>query len=233
MWRELVSRELDNPIWHSLTTSHAQLARGGDLARRFDPGIGPLAGLREQSSEAYAELGSLLGPREYAVLFLEDEPQPPAGWRLHLHASGDQMVCAGEISEPVDEFAIEPLRPADVPEMLDLTRLTNPGPFHARTIELGGFIGIRDGGRLAAMAGQRLALPGSTEVSGVCTHPDFRGRGYAQALTARVAGRIRKSGETPILHVYSGNASAIRVYQRLGFAHRRSFHVAVVFPPPA
>jgi ribosomal protein S18 acetylase RimI-like enzyme len=227
---EIVNDRLDNPIWHSLITRHARLAIGGESARRFPREISPLMGLREQSPKAYAELGSLLAPDEYVVLFLAEEPKPPKGWRITLHASGDQMVCSERRPLPGAEFAIEPLGSRDVPEMLELTKLTDPGPFGPRTIELGRFVGVRQGERLAAMAGERLALPGFTEVSGVCTHPDFRGRGYAQALVDFVADGIWQRGETPILHVYSKNAAAIRVYERLGFQLRRRFHVAAVRP---
>lgn len=224
-------RLLDNPIWHSLRTCLAPFSKGGEMARRFQKEIGPLSGLQEQNSESYAELGALLEANDYGVLFLEDEPRPPAGWRLLMHASGDQMICRGAAAESRSDFNIEPLSTDDVPEMLALTQLTDPGPFRERTIELGAFFGIRENGRLAAMTGQRLALPGFIEVSGVCTHPDFRGRGYAQALVAHVTAAIRHRGETPILHVYSKNDSAIRVYERLGYVKRRSFHVAVVAPP--
>lgn len=219
---------LDNPIFYALTTRLTEFSEGGDLARRFHPEIGPLAGLLEQSAEAYGELGALLGTGEYAVLFLEDEPRPPAGWELRVHASGDQMVFDGEVPAAADGFNIEPLGNDDVEEMLELTKLTDPGPFRSRTIELGGFVGIRKDGRLAAMAGQRLSMPGFSEVSGVCTHPDFRGLGSAQALVSHVSDVIRGRGDLPILHVYSKNDSAIRVYERLGFRLRRRFHVAVV-----
>lgn len=223
---------LDNPIWHSLFTLNARFSEGGDLARRFQPEIGPLAGLKEQSEEAYRELGELLTPGEYAVLFLDSEPQPPEGWRLHRHASGDQMICFNpSLAQPLD-LPMQPLSGDDVQEMLALTKLTDPGPFRSRTIELGDFLGIREDGRLAAMAGQRLALPGFTEISAVCTHPDFRGRGYAQALVAKIVDTIRERGETPILHVYSSNTAAIRVYESLRFVLRRKLHVAVVQAPP-
>lgn len=231
MASERTETSLDNPIWNSLTTRHVSYSKGGDLARRFHPEIGPLAGMRDQSPEAYEALGKLLAPGEFGVLFLDAAPKIPAGWQLQLHRSGDQMICNEVVAAPARDLRIEPLTNADVPEMLELTKLTNPGPFRTRTIELGGFIGIREGGRLAAMAGQRLALQGFIEVSGVCTHPDFRGRGYAQALVAAIVGSIRERGETPILHVYSSNISAIRVYESLGFTLRRTLEIAVVAPP--
>ena len=222
---------LDNPIWNSLITHRSNFALGGDLARRFLPEIGPLAGMIDQSPEAYAELGTLFTPDQIAILFLESAPQLPAGWRMRRHIEGIQMVCAEASEQLTSSFAIEPLGEADVPEMLELTALTEPGPFAARTIELGDFIGIREDGRLAAMAGERLAMPGYMEVSAVCTHPDFRGRGYARALVSAVKQKIRARGETPILHTFAANSGAIRVYEALGFVLRRSFDVAAISPP--
>ena len=224
---------LDNPIWNSLTTHHARFSQGGELARRFDPEIGPLAGIRDQSPEAYQELGELLAPNQVAVLFLDTPPEPPPGWTLKLHLPGDQMICERTIATPSNDFATWQLGDADVVEMLELTKLTDPGPFRKRTIELGTFLGIRENGRLAAMAGQRLALPGLTEVSGVCTHPDFRGRGYAEALVTAVMQIIRERGEASILHVFSSNNTAIRVYESLGFVLRRKLHITAVIPPAA
>jgi hypothetical protein len=134
---------LDNPIWNSLTTVHARFSQGGELARRFHPEIGPLVGLREQSCEAYRELGALMTPGEFAVLFLESEPEVPAGWRVDLHLPGDQMVSTQCLDgEPV-RSKLQSLGEADVAEMLALAKLTNPGPFGVRTLELGGFLGIR------------------------------------------------------------------------------------------
>jgi GNAT superfamily N-acetyltransferase len=222
---------LDNPIWHSLINHHAGFAEGLGMARRFDPAIGPLSGMKDQSPEAYGALGELLPPSEFAVLFLDSAPDLPSGWRMHMHLLLDQMVCEGRPKVPEGSFTLETLGTDDAPEMLELATLTEPGPFRQRTWELGGFQGIRKDGRLAAMAGRRLALPGFIEVSAVCTHPDFRGRGYAAALVASVAGAIYEQGEMPILHVLPTNTGAIRVYEPVGFARRRTFDLAVVFPP--
>lgn len=228
MRTEISTQLLDNPTWNALNTHRAAFSEGGELARRFRPEIGPLAGLKEQSSEAYAELGRLLAPGEFAALFLDSEPALPSGWKLLLHKSGDQMVYEGSRVSPDRHFQIETLGEQDIPEMLALTALTDPGPFRDRTIDLGGFLGIREGGRLAAMAGQRLSLPGFREVSAVCTHPDFRKRGYGKSLVTTVMAAIQEDGETPILHTFSSNVSAIRVYEALGFVLRRRLDIALV-----
>jgi predicted GNAT family acetyltransferase len=227
---------LDNPIWHSLSSSHACFSLGDDLAKRFDPEIGPLAGMRDQTPEAYRVLAALFDPGDFAVLFLDSEPQIPQGWKILRHVPMEQMVCASSVSEletlAHSESEIETLSSKEISEILELTALTEPGPFRQRTFELGGFLGIREAGRLAAITGQRLALPGYTEVSAVCTHPDFRGRGYARTLVAAVSQNIGLRGEIPFLEVLQSNTSAIRVYESVGFAIRRTLHLAVVVPRP-
>jgi predicted GNAT family acetyltransferase len=130
-----------------------------------------------------------------------------------------QMVWSGSV-DAQDENGVEQLSIADVDEMLALTELTKPGPFGKRTPELGTYLGIRDGGRLVAMAGERLRLPGFTEVSAVCTHPEYQGRGFARMLISAVVRQITERGETPFLHVAQVNTRAIRVYEELGFKTR-------------
>lgn len=231
-----VYAQLDNPIWNALSTRQNQFAEGDDFARRFQPEIGPLASLREQSTEAYQSLGRLFKPGEPVVLFLEEEPRLPEGWSLLKHDSLVQMICPNPPQDSAfgkaTDVQWEPLGLADVPAMLDLTALTEPGPFRQRTFELGGFVGVHQGDRLAAMAGQRVAPPGFTEVSAVCTHPEFRGRGYAQLLVAAVASAIHERGEIPFLTSYTHNTNAIRVYEAVGFAIRRTLHLVVVLPHP-
>jgi predicted GNAT family acetyltransferase len=115
--------------------------------------------------------------------------------------------------------------------MVELTALAEPGPLRAQTGQLGGFVGIRVAGRLAAMAGQRLSLDGFAEISAVCTHPDFRGRGFAQAVVGAVAREIHAAGRVPFLTAFETNTGAIRVYEQVGFVERRRFELAVVRPP--
>ena len=227
---------LDNPIWNSLITSHAHLAIGADtghgLARRYPADIGPLSAVQELTSEAYADLAAIVPEGDVAVLFLENSPEIPAGWQLLRNGPLVQMVCPAVPDPPSLAEAILPMTSTDFPEMVTLARLTEPGPFRDHTANLGGFVGIRVDGRLAAMAGQRLAPAGFAEVSAVCTHPDFRGRGYAQALVAAVTRNIHSQGRMPFLTSFAANAGAIRIYQQVGFIHRRTFQLTVLKPPP-
>lgn len=227
---------LDNPIWNSLTTRHAHLAAGEHvghgLARRYPGDIGPLSGVREPTSEAFADLAAMIPEGDFAVLFLERSLDIPAGWKLLRGGTIIQMVCATIPDQPILDDAIVPLTPTDFPEMMALAKLTEPGPFREHTARLGEFVGIRADGRLAAMAGQRLAPDGFTEVSAVCTHPDFRGRGYAKVLVAAVTRNIHAEGLVPFLTSFENNIGAIRIYEHVGFIHRRNFQLAVLKPPP-
>jgi GNAT superfamily N-acetyltransferase len=222
--------QLDNPIWHSLSGDHAQLAihSAGGLARRYPADIGPLSALRDETPAAFDELASIVPEGDSAALFLNARPDLTAAWQLLRDGTLIQMACAKVIDAPPIGEAIRPLHQPDFPEMIALATLTEPGPFRAHTASLGGFIGIRVGGRLAAMAGRRLSPAGCTEISAVCTHPDFRGRGYARALVAAVARSIEIEGRVPFLTSFEANAGAVRVYRQVGFKLRRRFQLAVI-----
>jgi|SRR5579883_824621 predicted GNAT family acetyltransferase len=224
------AKALDNPIWHSLSGNHAGFAVGDGLAMRYHADVGPLAAVREQTPEAYRALAELLGPEDVVVLFLDTHPRIPEGWRFTLNTMMEQMVCEA-LAPPVRGYAVEDLGTNDVPEMIALARLTEPGPFRQRTIELGGYRGIRVAGQLVAMTGRRTNPPGWVEVSAVCTHPDHRGKGYANGLVAAVASGILEHGETPFLGVRQDNAAAIRVYERSGFRIRRSLYLVAMKRP--
>ncbi|HEY0264709.1 MAG TPA: GNAT family N-acetyltransferase [Granulicella sp.] len=228
---------LDNPIWNALTTNHAAIALGAgigqDRARRYPSEIGPLSALREPTPAAYEDLATITPAGDVAVLFLEEKSALPAGWELLRDGTLIQMICPTAPEPPEADSPLLPLTPQDYPEMLELATLTEPGPFRERTADLGGFLGVRIDGRLAAMAGQRLSLEGFAEISAVCTHPDVRGRGCAQALVAHVARNIHASGRIPFLTSYDHNLGAIHVYKRLGFVARRRFYLVAARPPAA
>jgi ribosomal protein S18 acetylase RimI-like enzyme len=231
---------LDNPIWQALSSTHARLARTCDGARKFPREVSVLAGLSEPTPGNYDSLAALLRPDERVGLFLQKPPDPPAPWIILSHGPLLQMLCESRNSAPTlpangvpssqPEFV--PLGASDVPEMLALTKLTKPGPFGSRTHEMGEYFGIRSSGAIAAMAGERLRLPGYTEISAVCTHPDHLGHGYASALIEMLMGRIFSRGELPFLHVLPENTRAIRVYERLGFHKRALLHLAVLRKEP-
>jgi predicted GNAT family acetyltransferase len=222
---------LDRPIWSALTTVHAPIAVGGELARRYPRDMGPLAAVREQTPASYEELATLFEPGEVAVLFLSGAPVVPPSWRLVSDRPMEQMISTRVPEVPAGCAEVVELTPADVPAMIALARLTEPGPFEARTIEFGGYLGIRDQEKLVAMTGHRLAMTGYIEVSAVCTHPDYRGRGYGETLVSLVARAMYGRGITPILDVLQTNVNAIRVYERVGFTVRKTLRVAVVLQP--
>ena len=228
----LKAQLLDDPIWNALNTTHAPFALGGALARRYPAEIGPLSGLADQSDAAYEELRTIAGPGGAVVLFLQQPPQPRAGWALLQDGPLSQMVCtASPAKAPVllsDSATMRRLTAADAPAMLELATLTEPGPFRMRTHELGAFYGIFENGRLVSMAGQRMRVPGYVEVSAVCTHPEARGKGYARTLMLAVMDDIRSEGLTPFLHSWAFNHVAIRVYTDLGFVLRHSMYVAAL-----
>src|SRR2546422_3466720 len=217
---------LDNPVWSALSTTHAPFAQGDNLAKRYPVDVAPFAATRDQSPESYHSLAQLLGPGGTAALPLGAMPDLPADWTLVRRIDSAQMVWNGTSPPPV-KHRIEDLNISHVDEMLALVELTKPGPFIKRTLELGTYLGIREAGQLVAMAGERLRPAGYTEVSAVCTRPEFRGRGYASLLVATLIQKIMKRDEIPFLHVRTENVGAIRVYEKLGFKTRRIINIAI------
>ncbi|WP_333822715.1 GNAT family N-acetyltransferase [Pinisolibacter sp.] len=212
---------LDRPIWAALSTTHRPHALGDDRARRYHPDIGPLAAAIDDTAESLADLRRLIATHG-GVGLLQAGPAPlPPGCVEIQRADAVQMTATDDTGIVSPDVFVRRLGPADVPEMVDLATLTAPGPFAARTATLGTFLGIRIDGRLAAMAGERTRFPGHTELSGVCTHPDFRGRGLAAALCRHLTADIRKRGDRPFLHAFAANRPAIALYETLGWKIRR------------
>jgi ribosomal protein S18 acetylase RimI-like enzyme len=216
---------LNNPIWYALSTEQSYLAQGNHLAKRFPRDIAPFGAMNSQSLSEYEALGQILAG-DTAALFLNSEPTLPADWSMRVRGDIYQMTFAAP-APAKPNHVMRRLTQQDVPQMLALTKLTEPGPFLPRTIELGAYYGIHDSGSLAAMAGERLRLNGFTEVSAVCTHPNFRGRGYGNALMSKVISGIMNRDETPFLHVKTDNP-AIALYRKLGFQIRAQLYLAVI-----
>jgi predicted GNAT family acetyltransferase len=221
------SHPLDHPIWTALTTTQQALAEGNALARRYPSEVTPFADMPDLSAENFAALAALMSPRDIAVLFTPEAVNPPTGFKVTLADTGEQLTGT-PIETPTSGVDIVTLGVDDVPAMLELTALTKPGPFSARTHELGTFLGIRADGQLVAMAGERMRPGQYTEITAVCVHPSHRGRGYGQMLLGTVARGIVSRGEIPFLHVFTSNHSAIALYRRQGMEIRRRLHVTVL-----
>jgi predicted GNAT family acetyltransferase len=219
---------LDRPVWSSLTSRHAALSVGGSLARRYAPDVNLFASACDDSGDALAALAALVHGGERVYVLQVPRIVAPADLATVKSAPGVQMIATRSLASATVDDDILTLGAADAPEMLALARLTEPGPFLARTHLMGTYLGVRIEGRLAAMAGERFRFPGYTEVSGVCTHPDFRGRGLARRLSAAVATRIEARGERPFLHSWKSNVAAIALYRSLGFEQRAEVDVAVL-----
>jgi len=222
---------LDNVIWQALTTRHARFAESHGEARRFVKEVGPLSAFREHGPGGYESLAGLVGDGGTVGLFLDDPYEERPGWSFVVGAPLLQMIAGnGAAPKKSRDSNLELLRlgQSDSAEMIELTALTKPGPFGTRTHELGTYLGIRSGGKLVAMAGERLKVPGHTEVSAVCTHPEHTGKGYARVLMTEIMRGIRERGETPFLHVRGDNTRAIDLYKLLGFRERKLGHFAVL-----
>lgn len=220
---------LDRPVWASLTTAHAHLSVGGDLARRYAPDVNRFASARDDGAAALAALARLVQPADQVYILQAPEIQIPAELTAITRALSVQMLAASPVA-PADAAPdnIRTLGDQDAADMLALATLTEPGPFLLHTHRMGSFFGIRVDGRLVAMAGERFRFPGYTELSGVCTHPDFRGQGLAGRLSRHVAAAIAARGETAILHAWKNNDAAISLYEKLGFRLRCEVNVAVL-----
>ncbi|MDB5858997.1 MAG: acetyltransferase [Ramlibacter sp.] len=218
---------LHNVFWSALNGPQAHLACGSDTARRYARGYTPLLGFADPQAPDFAALAPFCEAGEQFYCADWTGPAQP-GWKVDLEASMYRMAWDAEM--PGDDAAPEsvPLRAEQVDQAVQLAALTRPGPFGPRTIEMGEYFGLFEGSRLVAMSGERMHAPGLREVSGVCTHPDFQGRGLARRLMEKLIRRQLQRGERPFLHVMAANAGAVRLYERMGFVIYRECPVRVV-----
>lgn len=225
----MVDHVLDNPAFAALVSGQANLGRTNELAAVYDPEVSPLAGIAEPSAAALVELARLVSPGTgVGVLTTSAQLPASAAWRpvqlMRLH----QMVCE---SPPAEAEPFDVLGTADAQAMVALAKLTEPGPFLARTIEMGRYIGVRNKDRLVAMAGERMNPPGWVEISGVCTHSDARGQGYASRMVTNLVADCLSHDQRAFLHVVVGSPSektAIGVYESVGFRHRTQMYAHVL-----
>lgn len=218
---------LDRPVWGALTSRQAEFSEGGALARRYRPGIIPFAATGSDDPDSLKALADLLRDDETLMVVQADAITLPPRTAATFTARVVQMVADRPFSQPADE-EIERLSEKDAQEMLDLAVLTKPGPFSLRAGELGEFWGIKRGGKLVAMAGERMKQDGFSELSGVCSHPDVRGQRLGRRLSVFVASRIQARGDTPFLHAWDINHAATNLYESIGFRLRATLNLAVI-----
>ena len=224
--RSGLAKELDRPIWASLTGAHAALAVGDGRAWRYRPDVNVFVAPADEGEEALAAAAALVAPGDEVYRVQADAIADLPGLAVTFRRRVVQMVFDGGAPDLAPADAIVPLGESDAEEMLALALLTKPGPFRRDTRLMGEFVGVKRDGRLAAMAGTRFRPPGHCELSGVCTHPDFAGEGLGTRLSAYVTAAILARGEIPFLHAWSDNHGAIALYERLGYRLRRELNVA-------
>jgi ribosomal protein S18 acetylase RimI-like enzyme len=222
---------LDNPAYSALTTDQASLAIGDGLARRYPSEISRLCGLHELTPRALADLAELTAPGETVGVIAAAPLAVTGAWELLRERWIEQMVLEDPRAVDAPAPAIVELGAADAVQMTALTAATDPGPWSPRTYEMGRYIGVRDGERLVAMAGERMRPAGAVEISAVCTDPAYTGRGYARALMTTLIAATLDAGKLPMLHVKNENG-AKRLYEKLGFRVRREMRLTVLRRAP-
>jgi len=219
-----VKELLHNPVYHALLTGDQHLSFGTEQVKYFDEQVSPYAGFEQDYENGFSDLHELLPPDRRILYAIPSFITEPAGWQIQHEVKGLQFVYEGS-NEIKTEFSnVVSLSEEHVEEMMQLVKLTKPGPFGPRTIDFGSYFGIFEDEQLVAMTGQRLHVGNCTEISAVCTHPDHLGKGYASILLQHQLQLILQLGQQAFLHVRDDNERAIALYQRLGFSISRSMN---------
>ncbi|MBX2921531.1 MAG: GNAT family N-acetyltransferase [Chitinophagaceae bacterium] len=213
-------QQLDNPAWHALASVHSTLSLGNDMAKRYIPGVVSFAGLKSPDAGSANMLDALLSAGE-SFFIIGDLPPLIEGWKLKSELVCAQMVCPQPVAAAPATDIAEQLTERDKIEMFNFIHAIQPGYYLPDTPRMGNYFGIRQSGKLVAMAGERMCLNGFTELSAICTHPDFTGRQYAQQLIQKLIFLHQSAGIVPFLHVAKSNQRAISLYEYMGFRLRR------------
>jgi len=219
-----VKHFLNNPVYHALLSGDRHLSCGTGAVKYFADEVSPFAGFEEGYAKGFAELYEQLPAGRKILYAIPSFIKEPAGWQFQQEIEGLQFVFTGNIAVTNKNPVIVPLLDIHVEQMIELARLTKPGPFGQRTIDFGFYHGIFENDKLVAMTGQRLHVGNCTEISAVCTHPDHIGKGYAFALIEHQLQIILQQGQQPFLHVRADNERAIALYHRMGFTISRSMN---------
>ena len=218
---------LDDIFWKAMSGEQSRFAEGAGAARRYARGFSPILGFADRENPDWRALEPYCEPGERFYVDTWSGTAPP-GWDIVVDKKMKRMVWAGGLPDEDATLQARPLDASHAQQALELATLTNPGPFGLRTIELGEYHGVFVGGRLVAMAGERLHAGPYREVSGVCTHPDVQGHGYARRLSLKIVRLQMQRQQLPFLHVVSSNTTAHALYEKLGFREYKETVVRVV-----
>lgn len=216
---------LDNPAWNAMSSFNSHLALGNERVKFFPEAVGPFAGLKNYDERSFLELYELIAPQQIIAIPVCNRISIPKCWKVKDIYDVPQLIFNQNALPSISFPGIVPLSRKNVPQMIALTQLTQPGPFLQRTIEFGNYTGIFNSGKLVAMAGQRMHANQYVEISAVCTHPDHTGKGYGKSLMNHLVCKIVKEGNIPFLHVKAGNEHAINLYKHLGFTVRSAMYI--------
>ena len=222
-----MSHSLNNPIWNALISGNSQFATGTESIKYFPENVAPFVGLQHLNVQSTDLLYDIFSAERVAVIITAEEVETSEKWEV-IHEDMLFQMTGEKLNFRNTELEISTLDTSNVPDMLALTKLTNPGPFSERTIEFGHYKGIMADGKLVAMAGRRTHVNEYIEISAVCTHPSHLGKGYAGTLLLDVAQQIIADGCIPYLHVRQNNESAVKLYEKLGFKVRADMRVKVI-----
>jgi ribosomal protein S18 acetylase RimI-like enzyme len=228
---KIASLQFDNPPMEALRSSHRHFAIAAGRACKYPADVTPFAAIEDRSLDALRDLFSIMEPGEATYMVSEAPFAMPKGLSCGTPLGVKQMTYPDDRPLPVEfenDVIIEPLSCANAAEMVELTSVAFPGFFRSRTCAMGSYYGIRQNGRLVAMCGERMNIANYHEISGLCTHPEFRGRGYAVVLMMQLMRDHRSAGLQSYLHVSATNANAIALYERMGFDHRGEFQLRLV-----
>jgi ribosomal protein S18 acetylase RimI-like enzyme len=219
---------LDNPVWSALSTENFASGIGNEIAKYYLPEVSPFAAVQDYSPENFQALFDITPARAQLAIITNRHTLAPGPWQILSRIDGYQMIYNRSVHDLAEGLELVKLSMVDVPQMMELTALTKPGPFLSRTIDLGNYEGIFDGSRLVAMGGFRFHSENYIEISAVCTHPDYQGRGYASQLILNQISRIHKDGKHAYLHVRGDNRRAIQIYQKMGFETRTEMMIYTI-----